>query len=221
MSRCSVLTLLPLLCTGVCADTINWGSEFGSINLQSDGSTPVTASFTVQLGKFTAGFNPDGANVDLWTSNWIVFDELLPGAHNAAAGYYTSEKLLLDNTTFTPGDQAYVWMFNDQTTVPGSEWLVYTNDASDGLNSDDWLFPEVSGSQLTTPLSWRVSNASRALLGGIDPEGDGPQQGDGYYTPPTDLFDVQTHTFVPEPGSAILGFAALLVLSGRRRRLTA
>lgn len=220
MSRCSVFALLLSLPAAALADTINWGSEFGSINVQSDGTTPVTSGFTIQLGKFAAGFQPDGQNVDLWASNWIVFDELLPGEHNAAVGYYTSEHQLLNNTTFQPGDRAYVWMYNSQTAVPGSEWLLYTNDPSDGLTNDDWLFPSVPGSQQTTPLSWRVSNSSRVVFGATDPDGDGPGQrryGNGWGTPPAEGFHVQTRTFVPEPGAAVLGGMAALFLLRRRR----
>lgn len=224
MSHCSVLTLLLALCACAQADTINWGSEFGSVNVQSDGSTAVTAGFTIQLGKFASGFTPDGANVELWAENWIVFDELLPGEHNAAFGYYTGERQLLDNDTFQPGDQAYVWMYSSQTVVPGSEWLLYTNDVTDGIAGDDWLYPAAPGSQQTEPLSWRVSNASHVVFGALDPDGGDaatPQQGDGYGTPPGTPFHVQTHTFVPEPGTAALGAAALLMLAGNRRRTRA
>jgi hypothetical protein len=219
MIRRGLLTLL--FCTSAKADTINWGSEFGSINLQSDGASPVTAGFTIQLGKFNSGFDPDGANVDLWAANWVVFDELLPGEHNADLGYYTGEAQLLDNATFQPGDQAYVWMFNDQIVVPGSEWLLYTNDATDGTGGDDWLFPAVSGSLQTPPLSWRVSNATRTVFGGLDSDGSGPDSGNsgaGYGTSPTNPFHLQTFTFVPEPGVAVLGMAVALFLAGSRRR---
>ena len=51
------------------AGSINWGSEFGSVNVQSDGATPVSSGFTIHLGKFSSGFTPDGTNVDLWASN--------------------------------------------------------------------------------------------------------------------------------------------------------
>lgn len=224
MSHCSALTLFLAFSSPAWADTINWGSEFGSRNVQSDGSAPVATGFTVQLGKFTTGFSPDGANVELWAANWTVFDELLPGEHNAAFGYYTSERQLLDNTTFQPGEQAYVWMYNSQTVVPGSEWLLYTNDGRDGAAADDWVFPDVPGSQQTLPLSWRVSNASRVIFGALDPDDDGPdpsRRGDGHGTPPGGGFNVQTHTFVPEPGASLLSIAALMLLAARRHRPTA
>ena len=217
------LVALGLLATShsLLGGSINWGSSFGSVNRQSDGIAAVTSGFTIQLGTFSLGFTPDGANVDLWASNWTAFDELLPGEHNAAVGYYTSQKELLNNSVFRQGDQAYVWMFNAQTAVPGSEWLLYTNDATDGLAADDWLFPAAPGSQQTMPLSWRVSNATRALFGCIDPDGAGagPDRcGDGYGTPPPGPFNVQTHTFVPEPGAALLGGLAFLGFAARRRR---
>jgi hypothetical protein len=205
------------------ADTINWGSEVLSVNLQSDGSTPVTANdFTIQLGKFADGFLPDGNNVDLWASNWLVFDELLPGGHHQVPGYFTSEPQLMNNNTFRPGDQAYVWMFNQNTAVPGSEWLLYTNDDTDGSALDDWLFPQVTGSQQTLPLSWRVSNSSHVLFGGLDPRrGDpnDPRYGMGVGDDPDMPFNLQTRTFVPEPASAMLGLSALLILNRRRRPL--
>src|SRR6188768_3455574 len=90
--------------------TINWGSEFGSVNLESDGITPISDAFTIQLGAFDPGFIPSGANVDLWAANWNVFDQLLPNEHFSAAGYFTSEPELLNNLLFAQGQQAYVWM---------------------------------------------------------------------------------------------------------------
>lgn len=206
-----------------CAETINWGSEFGSVNIQSDGATPVTASFTIELGRFSNGFIPNGGNVDLWQPNWVVFDALAPGEHNAAVGYFTSEASLNDNQTFAAGDQAYVWMFDNQTTVPGSQWLLYTNDAGDGSAGDDWKFPAATGSQQPFPVSWRVSNATHAIFGGLDPDrNNGPPlvQGDGHYTEPASPVNLQTHTFItliPEPGfPALAGLAALHLL--RRKR---
>lgn len=202
------------------AGAINWGSQFGSVNVQSDGTTAVSGGFTIQLGKFASGFTPDGTNISLWAANWVVFDSLDPGEHNAASGYFTSEPNLLNNNVFASGDQAYVWMFNSQTAVPGSEWLLYTNDATDGIAADDWKFPTAPGSQQTLPLSWRVSNASRALFGGINPDGPGPdprRTGDGIGTPPETPVHLQTYTFVPEPSGALLsGLAALFFM--RRRR---
>jgi hypothetical protein len=211
------LLSLPAVCV---ADTITWGSEFLSVNLQSDGTTPVDSSFTIQLGKFQDGFTPDGNNVDLWAANWDVFDELLPGEHNPAVGYYTSAEKLLDNSTFHAGDQAYVWMYNSNTAVPGSEWLLYTNDASDGSALDDWLFPAVPGSQQNLTQNWRVSNASHVLFGGLDPkrgDAEDPRYGMGIGTDPDREFNVQTRTFVPEPSTALLGAAGLLLLARRRR----
>lgn len=219
MNRTAAVFSILVIADSVTAGTINWGSEFGSVNVQSDGATPVTAGFTIQLGKFTMGFDPSGGNVDLWAANWTVFDALLPGEHNAGFGYFTSEPELLNNNVFAPGDRAYVWMFNDQTAVPGSEWLLYTNDSTDSVVSDDWNFPAVPGSQQTMPLSWRVSNASRVVFGGFDPDRDGPKvprQGDGYGTPPPGQFNLQTHTFVPEPSAGALAAAFLMLLPRRR-----
>ncbi len=208
-------------CQSLIGGTLDWGSSFSSVNRQSDGVTAVTGGFTIQLGTFTGGVAPDGANVDLWASNWTVFDEMDPGEHKAAAGYYTSQRELLNNSVYRQGDQAYVWLFNSQTAVPGSEWLLYTNDATDGLSAGDWLFPTARGSQQTMPLSWRVSNATRALFGCLDPDGAGigPELcGDGHGTPPPGPFNVQAPTFVPEPGAAMLGGLAILGLAARRRR---
>ena len=205
------------------ADNINWGSEFGSVNLQSDGTTAVNSSFTVQLGAFDAGFTPTGANVDLWAANWTPLNELLPGEHHLVPGYYTRSGSLDDNTTFAAGTQAYVWMYNSNTAVPGSEWLLYTNDDTDGSALDDWLFPQVTGSKDPVTLSWRVSNASRVLFGALDPNRSDTTPGkfgDGYGTNPTGAFNVQTHTFVPEPSAWLTSMAGLLILARRRRAVS-
>jgi hypothetical protein len=222
------LTLvLPLLAVPLIsrADTIEWGSAFNSINLQSDGVTAVDGeSFTIQLGKFTSGFQPNPGNVDLWDANWVAADTLDPGEHSLLAapfnGYYTSKAQLLDNSTFAAGDQAYVWMFNSKATVPGSEWLLYTNDSTDGSALDDWLYPLVTGSQQVTPLLWRVSNATNVVFGGLNPDGPGPgdpEYGGGHGTNPATPFHVQTRTFVPEPSSGLLALCALLAGTRRRR----
>jgi hypothetical protein len=201
--------------------TINWGSEFGSVNVQSDGGTRVSADFTIQLGTFDTGFAPSGANAGLWASNWNVIDEVLPGQHNSDFGYFTSElDLQNNNSPFNLGAQVYVWMFNDQLAQVGSEWLLYTNDSTDNTPGDNWIIPAAPGSQQTPPLSWRVSNASHVVFGGLDPDRTGatvPSFGDGIGTPPQVPFNLQTHTFIPEPSAAALGGLAALYLLRRRR----
>jgi len=219
MKKILIATAL-VLCGPAWADTINWGSSFGTQNLQSDATTPVSGSFTIQLGKFSTGFDPDGANVDLWAGNWVPLDSLEPGTHNPAMGYFTSEVQLTNNNVFAAGDRAYVWMFNSQAAVPGSEWLLYTNDATDGNTGDDWSFPAVTGSQQSMGWSWRVSNASRVLFGGLDPDGPGSvprRTGDGNGTPSGPPSYLQTYTFVPEPSAALLGLAGAALLLRRHR----
>jgi protocatechuate 3,4-dioxygenase beta subunit len=198
------------------SNTINWGSQFGSVNRQSDGTSPLTAAFTIQMGKFTTGFTPDESNVNLWAANWFVFDAAEGSEYNPAVGYFSSKKDLVNNTVFQAGDQAYVWIYDDQAAEPGSEWLLYTN--------YDWTFPVAPAGQIVTPLSWRVSNATTAVFGAIDPDAGGPSAtsvGGGGGTLPATAFHLQTRTIlatVPEPAAAALWGALGLLMASRRRR---
>ena len=221
----TLLATLSFVGSAPCG-TVNWGSAFGSSNVQSDGSTALDSGFTFQLGKFTDGFTPTEANADVWAANWVVFDTIPGSSYNAPFGYFTSEAQLLDNSVFHAGDQAFVWVYNSQSPVPGTEWLLYTNDSTDGNAADDWTFFSVPGSQQNLELSWRVSNASHAVFGSLDPDAGGgtpPSIGGGVGTPPATPYSIQTYTFVavPEPAAALLlllGAGSLALTQAQRRR---
>jgi hypothetical protein len=102
---------------------------------------------------------------------------------------------------------------NPQLTS-GYEWALITNDSTDGTTSDDWLMPAPSG-HVATSIDWRIEDATASPFGGLN-----DTQGPGDYSSTPGGFVLQTHTTVPEPGSALLialvGFAQLL--RARRRR---
>ncbi len=206
------------------ADTINWGNTFGSTVLQSDGATGWDDGFTIELGKFDDGFTPTPANAGLWAGHWTAFDTVTGAEFNVGAGFYQSSSVLADNDVFGVGDQAYVWVFNNQTAAPGSEWLLFTNSSADGNAGDDWRFPAATGSQQTLPLSWRVTNATVPVFGAFvsSPSGGEPEVGGGVRTPPPGGFDLQTATFaVPEPGVTALLLGGVATFFRRRRRAVA
>ena len=93
------------------------------------------------------------------------------------------------------------------------EWLLYTNDSSDGDATDDLIFPSYQGQNPAT-LEWTVENASAVVFGGLN-----DTQGPGQYDSPSGGFELQTHT-IPEPGSALFlsALVAGAALIRRRRR---
>lgn len=221
-----------LLCSAPLAragQTIVWGNEIDSVNRSSDGSTlwgagswsgPVVAA----LGVFDAGFVPSEANAADWADNWTVFQT---ATYNATNGYFSGTAVLNDNTVFAAGQQAYMWIYNSQEAVHGSEWLLVTDDAADGSTADDWVFEAIpaDNQQQLRPLQWdllsQAGNGSTVIFGGLnqpDPLPFNSQIG-GEWTEPTSAWCLQTHTFaaIPEPSVLFLAGAGL-VLTGRRRR---
>lgn len=213
--------------------TIVWGNEIDSINRASDGSTlwgngswagPVIAA----LGVFDAGFIPSEANVADWADNWTEFHRA-PTYQN---GQFTGQAVLNDNSVFAAGQQAYMWVYNSQEAVHGSEWLLVTDDSADGNSADDWVFqaiPADNQQQLRT-LNWDListdgasaGDGSTVIFGGVNQPNSIPNSHiGGEWTEPVApaAWCLQTHTFaaIPEPSVLLLAGAGLL-LTGRRRR---
>ncbi len=224
MKRCLYILILIGLAAASPgrADTVNWGSSFGGVHVESDGDA-LLATFTFEIGTFGSTFIPDETNVDLWSANWKVLDA---ATYNDTLNIFTDSFDLLDHPTlpgqvvsnspdadpvnFSQGEQVYIWVYNTDTAAPGSEWVLITD--NDGAGGDDWVIPDPDD-QTIDPVQWRVSTATQVVFGGLnDVSGPGERTGG----PP--LFDLQTHTFVPEPSGALLVGCGLGVLALRRRR---
>lgn len=219
-------TLLAMLALAapMQARTINWGGAAFD-NLYTSYGSALDDSFTFELGTFGA-FVPTELNQDQWLANWRVFDRATAAnsGWTSSTGFFESSANLNDNgtssspeanplSTFALGEQAYIWAFNTQQMTFGyTEWALITNNSSDGNSADNWTFPAPTDHSLT-PLEWRVSLATNVPYGGLN-----SVEGPGGYTVNPVTFDLQTHSVVPEPGSALLLTALGLIGLRRRRR---
>ena len=123
---------------------------------------------------------------------------------------------LEDNSIFTIGTQAYMWVYNSTSLTSGTEWFLVTDDSSDSVTADDWIFPEAPGSQQAQPLDWVLTpdfNSYNVIFGGA-----GGTQGPGEYTVTPGDMGLQSHSVVPEPGSGTVLMAGAGLLLLRRRR---
>lgn len=222
----ALLMLAPL----ANATTIEWGSSVGD-NLFDSHATALDESFTFELGSF-GSFVPDFSNIELWSANWKPFDQAstgtLPVTWSPLDGFFSSSADLvpgvggatssasppLPSFTFAPGEQMFIWAFNTKNLAANTtEWALVTNDLTDGITADDWLFPAV-GDHSNVPIKWRLPISTHVIFGGLN-NMDGP----GDFTPPGTDFQLQTHTVsvVPEPSSALMIAATGLLLRRRRR----
>ncbi len=221
------LVLLVLVPASSPASTIYWGSAVNDQLYDSHGNA-LDDSFIFELGTF-GDFVPDDDNLHLWLANWKVLDRATaPAANgwNSSEGFFNSSvSLLYDGTSsspsssgfvFSPGEQAYIWVYNSQDLVLDTEWALITNNSSDGDSSDDWLIPalplECGCGATPDSLEWRLSTATQPGFGGLHDE-YGP--GNVSDIPPS--FALQSAT-LPEPGSAFLVLAASFLFGYRRRR---
>lgn len=246
LSLVLLLALIPIERAN--AGSIVWGGSVGDLNVDSR-ALPLTSAMTFQLGVFTdnedgSSFDPESGSYDLWQSHWVAFDqsiysEIVQDGETTEFGLYTGGATLLGDLTsnsdrvpglspkptFEPGAQAYIWGFNDQSVGLNTEWLLVTNDSSDGNAEDDWTIPSPSShSPDTTQL--RIAGATKAVVGALgtyrsDDNSSDILIGDGDVLSRPEQFSIQTHTLlpiVPEPSSALLiliGFGSVMF---RRRR---
>ena len=230
--------------------TITWGGAIGDINVDS-GAKPIDGGFTFQLGRFldkSSGdaFDPQVDSFNLWEDHWVAFDEstysfVEINGQPTNFGLYTGgarlqPDLTSDSTripqqdpssTFSPGDQAYIWGYNKKAIDTDTEWILVTNDSSDGESEDDWLFPTPSTHSPET-IQMRISGASTAVWGSLgdfrNDDGTSPEIiGQGSFSSRLDSYSIQTHglfaTTIPEPGTALLlilgGFLSIIRRSRR------
>lgn len=150
--------LLPLaLCGGgLHAQTIEWGSEFGTVFETSEGST-LDNTFLFQLGAFDSPFTPTADNADDWLGNWRIFDT---GNYNPSLGIVTSSASMntnggsespTGNASFDfQGLQGYVWIRNEDLPGPTTEWFI--------VSDPSWSFPTAVTDccNIAPPLQWAI-----------------------------------------------------------------
>lgn len=196
------------------AYTINFGSDVYGDLVDSNGSK-LDNSYHFELGAFAPGFVPSAANINLWLDNWYVFAR---ASYNPTFSHFTlsvqmTDNGLSDNPWLTPGapsfelKEAYLWIFNNNTTNPGSEWLV--------TRATNWTFPAAGACCGGQPLEWSVSDLKPEDVPLHGKQGD--TAGPGIFTDSRSHL-LQTYTFVPEPSAVLLATLGGLTLVLRRRR---
>ena len=207
------------------AITINWGSPVDSVLRDSYGST-LGADMHFQLGAFAGSFVPTFENIDLWQTNWRVFDE---ADYSVGDGYFTgtadiasvtglsnSQDATGTSATFNfLGKDAYLWVFNSQVpTLWTTQWTL-VRDAT-------WVFPEqlefpvlpedCCGSVL--PKDWSLSDlgvGDKPVFGR-----KGGEEGGGTSYAESPSYSLQTYSLVPEV-SSVPAMMALVLLAGFHR----
>lgn len=111
-----------ILCLGeVLADaSVEWSSDNGALNLQSDGVTPLNGDFEFLIGSFV-GIVPTVDNLSDWEGS---FQSLGSTDYSTDFDRFFGTATLVSNAApFTTNTRVYVWGRNG--TVPGSEWILF------------------------------------------------------------------------------------------------
>lgn len=224
---------LALMCSSAQGSTIAWGSVFQDTLFDSNG-VALDGTYSFEVGTFGV-FVPTIHNIALWEANWKVFDraydptpldpndgdpngwnvidQFFVGTETHDTSGFSASPDANPTDVFAENEKVYLWAYNSKDIVSTSEWALVTDSNFASNLSDDWLIPDpadVGGS-----FNWQLEDADDALFGGVN-----GVQYEGVFaaTPPS--FSLQT-AVVPEPGSALLLFAAFAAHFIRRtRRLT-
>lgn len=221
--------VLSLVLHGVAsASTLVWYSDFGSVLLDSNGQE-LDNTYSFEIGTFGMGFTPTAANAGDWAANWKILDRAFQDDANGwnwEFRFYTgnvehnsdgkSESSYADPLqVFVQGEAVYLWVYNSKDILPGSEWAL-VGDAVPTVNTDQWIIPDPLD-PLGTSYEFNLNDADNPVIGGVN-----NVRGAGEFTATPATFSLQTASVVPEPGSALLLFAAGAAFLARRtsRRLT-
>jgi hypothetical protein len=220
---------LFLTTMGARANSIEWGSEVFGVGLTSTG-VPLDNTFHFELGTFnglSSSFIPDETNIPLWRSNWKLLDST---NYNTTTRIFTDTAVLVYNNgtsnwspsvadvpapsaTFEVGEQVYIWIYNNTAMDSTTEWGVFTRTASLDPKLPNWVMPGGPGNQEIQPQQMFTLDTNATPFGGTP-----TTTGGGSYNPPTSTFSFQTHSFVPEPTSALLLVVAGMGCFARRRK---
>jgi hypothetical protein len=208
--------LLSLAAPQLSARTISWFNAPGDVMVDSANNS-LGASVTFEVGNF-GSFVPTAGNLDLWASNWSVFDRAVSAdGWSTGTGFLTSSaQFRADGTssyggidTFSSGDVMYLWVYDSQALLPTSQWALVT-DSSNGAGSLSWTLP-TSDILNPTSVDWDLIQADTVILGGVN----GNYGGGDIQTLAAPGFVLQLAA-VPEP-SGVLLLAVALGWPRRRR----
>lgn len=211
--------LLALAAPLIHAQTLNWGSPVGTQLVDSYGNE-IDGSFEFELGAFNIGFIPDANNMEDWDLNWKTFDS---ASYNQTFGYFTSTvhvisdlsgNVLSSNPNASTGNfaglLAYLWIRKGDIPAGNTEWLL--------VRANNWTFPLTAGDCCdTSVIEWSVSDLTPTNTPLYGKQGGVTGPGSYGYNSTSGL---QTHSFVPEPSTALLSMIACAVTLLRRRRAT-
>ncbi len=224
------LTFIPNTAHAV---TLHWGSAAGDFIYESDGTSAVDpGSFNFELGTFSDGFDPSANPLSSWASNWHRLDI---GTYNSTTGFLTGSVTLnaapapdgsildgnaTDTASFFFGKDAYVWIYNQNSTVDETlEWVLLANPTGDGSDPETaWTFPTAGEADARSDvIDFRISDPGVTPLFGGENKGT-PSTGDGISTGTPTTFALQTFTIIPEPSSTFLLALGVLTLFARRKQ---
>jgi len=144
------------------ASQIVWGNSVNpanvDVNFNSRGGA-LDNSFIFATGTF-GQFTPTEENAGLWASNWKPLDQ---ANYNPLYDYFTSGATLNDNSLFAAGEKACIWVYNSQSPVAGSQWLLVRGIDK---NSAPWNIPAAIANQTNFPLFFRIRDVRDVVFGG-------------------------------------------------------
>lgn len=227
LSKLLCLALALAWTQGAQASTVFWNSLFNDALFDSSGNT-LDSSYSFEIGTFGDSFTsfiPTYQNIDQWAANWHVIDRAYdsdPNGWNWPEQFFTGTVGFDTNNIsdsaeadpafqFIQGSVVYLWAFNSKNIVSTSEWALVTDGAAVGdLSPDDWIIPDPADT--LGSYNWQLTDANSTIIGGAN-----GVQGPGEYSVTPGVFSLQT-AVVPEPGSALLLFAAAAAHLIRRCR---
>jgi hypothetical protein len=220
------------------ASTIFWGSPFNSLLLDSS-AQPLDGNYSFEMGTF-GSFVPTYQNTHLWNDHWKILDRAFdptpadpndgdPEGWNVPDQFFVGT--LVHNTlghsnhpdanppqvdpayVFAEGEKVYLWVYNNKTNLPGTEWALVTNVNGTGDPAREWQVPDPSDEMGS--YDWQLEDADTAIIGGVNEE-----RGDGFFFSTPGTFTLQT-AVVPEPSSALLLMTSAAIFFRRSWRTRA